>query len=107
MNRGGTIEHSSDKHDTSVPKQTNGNFTGTDAINRAVAHSIGRVPKRILICNGNGTIAGIIMGARAYIFGLSGGVTVACTAATSTNFYTGADTTYNAVGSTYYWYAEG
>ena len=92
---------------------TSGNYTGDDAVDRAIAHGLGRVPKHVIL-RGDGAPGNfdvVLIEGRATAVGTSGAYTVA--AADATNFYVGVgsgttqDETGNGDTVTYYWKAIG
>lgn len=91
MNRGGTVGHGDGKHDSTVLHATTGTFTGDGTSNRAIPHTLGVIPKLVIITPDNSTYLGVVLiGASGKVFSIGGSAALLTnTASDSTNFYAG------------------
>jgi len=69
-----------------------GTYAGNDAVNRAIPHGLGRVPKLVIVASLDAA-SGVNMSGFTYtdaaLHNIAAGINYAVTAPTSTNFYVG------------------
>lgn len=90
---------------------TYGSYNGDNTDNHAIAHSLGKVPRLIVVTSNTDNKTFVLMGGIPYIWFTSGAVFRTQTAPTDTYFYVGKVASYpetaNANGLTYYYVCIG